>query len=62
MAYAAAEAKRTRVQEKYEGHVLDETTAEELEDTKGEVGGKHCSPALKTDLIWIGHLWYVALV
>lgn len=37
MASAAAEAKRTRVQEKYEGHVLDETTAEELEDTKGRL-------------------------
>lgn len=50
MASAAAEAKGTRVQEKYQGHVLDETTAEELEDTKEEDGGKHCSPALKIDL------------
>lgn len=59
MASAAAEAKGTRVQEKYQGHVLDETTAEELEDTKGEVGGKHYSPALKIDL---SHLNWASLI
>lgn len=59
VASAAAEAKGTRVQEKYQGHVLDETTAEELEDTKGEVGGKHYSPALKIDL---SHLNWASLI